>query len=136
MPLVCGLLVLVREWSISSTARYSSYSCRPCRSAHGGTTSRSRVARPARLSVTDYHHLLLVHGLELEPLARPLSRVVKPRRALGDYALLVRLLRLGEFPLAELADVLAVAQQRIARQYGFQGLLALKQRLLAGRASR
>ena len=28
------------------------------------------LARPARLSVTDYHHLLLVHGLELEPLAR------------------------------------------------------------------
>src|SRR6516164_3009390 len=28
MPFVCGLLVLVREWSMSSIARYSSYSCR------------------------------------------------------------------------------------------------------------
>jgi hypothetical protein len=57
-----------------------------------------------------------VHGLELEPLARALTRVVKPRRALGDYTLLARLPRLGEFPLAELSDVLAVAQQRIVRQ--------------------
>src|SRR5690348_1865930 len=35
---------------------------------------RSKVlARPARLSVTDDHHLLLMHSLELEPLPRSLT---------------------------------------------------------------
>ena len=77
------------------------------------------LARPARLSVTDDHHLLLMHRLELQPLARPLSRVVESRRALGDHALLVRSLRLGELALTELGDVLAVAQQRFARQQSF-----------------
>src|SRR6516225_11339645 len=48
------------------------------------------LSRPARLSVTDYHHLLLMYGLELEPLARSLARVIQPRRALGDHALFVR----------------------------------------------
>src|SRR6516162_7160733 len=38
-------------------------------SEHQGTEI---LARPARLSVTDYHHLLLMHGLKLEPLARSL----------------------------------------------------------------
>src|SRR6516165_9158881 len=31
------------------------------------------LARPARLSVTDDHYLLLMHGLELEPLTRSLT---------------------------------------------------------------
>src|SRR5262249_20862784 len=31
------------------------------------------LTRPARLGVTDDHHLLLMHGLELEPLARALT---------------------------------------------------------------
>src|SRR5262249_42655244 len=31
------------------------------------------LARPARLGVTDDHSLLLMHGLELEPLARSLT---------------------------------------------------------------
>src|SRR5215467_9792744 len=88
------------------------------------------LARPARLSVTDDNYLLLMHSLELEPLARPLARVIEPRRALGDDALFVRSLRLKELPLAKLGDALAVVQQRIARQDSFQTLLAFKQRFL------
>ena len=44
------------------------------------------LARSARLSVTDDYDLLLVHSLELEPLACSLTRVVEPRRTLGDHA--------------------------------------------------
>src|SRR5262249_9857008 len=84
--------------------------------AYGKCQGAEVLARPARLSVTDYHHLLLMYGLELEPLARSLARVIQPRRALGDHALFVRSLCPGELPYTELGDVLAVAQQRIARQ--------------------
>src|SRR6516162_5897401 len=42
------------------------------------------------LSVADDHHLLFVHCLELEPLARSLSRVVQSRRALSDHAFFMR----------------------------------------------
>src|SRR5262249_24297681 len=83
--------------------------------------------RPAWLSVTDDHYLLLKHSLELQPFARSLARVVETRRAFGDHALLVRSLRFGELALTKLDDVLAVAKQRIARQDPFQYLLALKQ---------
>src|SRR5262249_38616630 len=53
---------------------------------------------PVRLCVTDYHPLLLIYRLELEPLARSLARVVETRRALGNHALLMRALCLSEFP--------------------------------------
>jgi hypothetical protein len=43
----------------------------------------------------------------------------------------VRSLCLGELSQAELDDVLAVPKQRIARQEGFQDLLAFKQRFFA-----
>ena len=52
--------------------------------------------------VADDHDLLFMHGLELQPLARSLSRVIETRRALGDHTLLVRSLRLGELALATL----------------------------------
>ena len=65
------------------------------------------LARSARFSVTDYHNLLLMHRLELEPFSRALARVVESRSALGDQALLVRSLRLGELALTKLGDVLA-----------------------------
>src|SRR6516225_6050786 len=84
------------------------------------------LACPARLCVTNYHHLLLMYRLELEPLARSLARVVETRRALGNHTLLVGSLRLSEFPFAELGNVFAVPQQRIARQESFQDRLALK----------
>src|SRR5262245_40680920 len=97
-----------------------------------GKYQRTEVfARPARLSVTDYHHLLFMYGLELEPLARSLARVIQSRRALGDHALFVRSLCVGELPYTKLGDMLAVAQQRIVRQERLQDLLALKQRLVA-----
>ena len=60
-----------------------------------------------------------MHGLELQPLARSLARVVETRGTLGDHALLVRSLRLGELALTELCDVLAVAQQWSTRQQSF-----------------
>jgi hypothetical protein len=68
------------------------------------------LARPAQLCITDDHHFLLVHGLEFEPLARSLARVVQSCRTLGDHTLFVSSLCLGEFALAELGDVLAVVQ--------------------------
>src|SRR6516162_7798240 len=83
--------------------------------AYGKCQGAEVLARPARLGVTDYHHFLLMDGLELEPLARSLTRVIQSRRALGDHALFVRFPCLGELPYAELGHVLAVAQQRIAR---------------------
>src|SRR5215831_17916817 len=89
------------------------------------------LARPARLGVTDDHYLLLMHGLELEPLARSLTRVVESRCALGDHALFMRSLRLDKLPPAKLGDVLAIVQQRIARHESFQNLLAFKQRFFA-----
>ena len=88
------------------------------------------LSRSAGRSVTDDYDLLLMYSLEFEPLARSLARVVEPRRAFSDYVLLVCSLRLGELPFAKLGDVLAVVQQRIARQKSFQDLLALKQWLL------
>src|SRR5262249_13218074 len=78
------------------------------------------LAVPVRLCVTDYHPLLVMYRLELEPLARSLARVVETRRALGNHALLMRALCLREFPLAELGNMLAVPQQRVARQESFQ----------------
>src|SRR5262249_45766311 len=89
------------------------------------------LSRPAWLGATDDHYLLFMHGLEFQPLARSLARVVEPRCALGDYTLFVVSLRPGELAPTKLSDVLAVAQQRIAPQNGFQNLLALKQRLSA-----
>jgi hypothetical protein len=41
------------------------------------------LARSARLSVTDDYDLLLVHSLELEPLACSLARVVEPAARLA-----------------------------------------------------
>src|SRR5262249_18346311 len=60
--------------------------------AYGKCQGAEILARSARLGVTDDHHLLLMDGLELEPLTRSLARVIKSRRALGDDALFVRLL--------------------------------------------
>jgi hypothetical protein len=77
------------------------------------------LARPLWFCVTDDHYLLFMHGLELEPLARSLARVVETGSTLGDHALLVRSLRLGELALTKLRDVLAVAQQCFARQQSF-----------------
>ena len=67
------------------------------------------LARPARLGVTDDHHLLLMHGLELEPLPRSLAREIEPCRALSDHAFFVRSLCFGELASTKLGDVLAVA---------------------------
>ena len=50
---------------------------------------------------------------------------------LGDHALFMGSLRLGKLPPAELGDVLAVAQHRIARRESFQNLLAFKLRFFA-----
>ena len=66
------------------------------------------LPRPARLLITDDHHLLLMHRLELQPLARSLARIIETRRALGDHAFFVRSLRLGELALTKFGDVLAV----------------------------
>ncbi len=77
--------------------------------AYGEHQRAEILARPAWRSVTDYHHLLLMHGFKLKPLACSLAGVVEPSRVLGDHALVVRSLGFGELLLAELGDVLAVA---------------------------
>jgi hypothetical protein len=64
------------------------------------------LSRPAWFSVTDDHYLLLMHSLELQPLARSLARIVETCSTLGDYALFASSLRLGELALATLGNVL------------------------------
>ena len=58
------------------------------------------------------------------------SRVRLPEQysPVAYHTFLMRSLRSGELPHAKLGDVLAVAQQRIARQKSFQNLLSFKQR--------
>ena len=72
-----------------------------------------------------------MYGLKLQPLARSLARVVETCRPLGDHALFVRSLCLGELASAELGDMLTVAHEGIARQDSFKNAFALKQRLVA-----
>ena len=90
-----------------------------CLMANSKYQRAKELARPTWFSVTDDDYLVLMHGLELQPLARSLARVVETRSAFGDYAFFVGSLRLGELALTELGDVLAVAKQGIARQQSF-----------------
>ena len=67
------------------------------------------LARSTRLGVPDDHHLLLMHGLELESLARSLARVVESRCPLGDHSLFLGALCFGKFASTKFSGVLAVA---------------------------
>ena len=75
-----------------------------------------RTYATCAVSVTHDHRLLFMYRLELEPLARSLAREIEPCRALSDHVFFVRSPCLGELSLAELGDMLAVAQQRVVRQ--------------------
>ena len=52
-----------------------------------------------------------MHGLELDPLARPLARVIEPGRALADHAFFVCPPCLRKYSRAELAHVLATSRK-------------------------
>ena len=103
----------------STSAPLDQIQCRHARHKPSVSFALSRTASTSepkyfrdlrRLSVTDDHDLLLMRGLEFQPLARPLARIIVTRRAFGDHAFFMRPLCPGELPLAELDDMLAVAQ--------------------------
>ena len=71
----------LRDQSLTVSPRFSVIRRKPSLVADRKHQRAKVLARSARFSVTDYHNLLLMHRLELEPFSRALARVVESQRA-------------------------------------------------------